>query len=211
MSRSLAWPGRTGVALVALFAVLPLSLPAQQQQGRGADPLSGWDVTQPRGKTREIDFTTSEGTWMAVDMSPDGRWIVFDLLGHIYRMPSTGGEAESLTQTSGMAINYQPRFSRDGRQIAFISDRRGQNNLWVMNADGSSPHAVFTDMNTTAAEPAWTPDSQYIIVRRAGGGATDVAPGAGGGSGLWMYHTKAWLVGSLHLPYRGAQTRAAGR
>ena len=44
----------------------------------------------PRGKTREIDFTTTEGTWMSVDLSPDATWIVFDLLGHIYRMPVAG-------------------------------------------------------------------------------------------------------------------------
>ncbi|GAB1343821.1 amidohydrolase family protein [Gemmatimonas sp.] len=143
-----------------------------------------WDVTQPRGTTRTINFTTTEGTWMSVDLSPDGAWVVFDLLGHIYRMPATGGTATVLTQNSGVALNMQPRISPDGRTIAFITDRRGQYNLWVMDADGGNPRAVFTDLNATAFEPAWTPDGRFIVVRKGGrGGGEGAAPG-----GLWMYH-----------------------
>ena len=163
-------------ALLVLTVAIPSA--AQQDTTRGRE----WDVTAARGQTREIDFTTSEGTWMAVDLSPDGRWLVFDLLGHIYRVSADGGEAQSLTQNSGVAINYQPRWSPDGRLIAFVTDRRGQNNLWIMNADGSNPRAVFTNRDVRAYEPAWTPDGQYIIVRREFTGR------GGGGNGLWMYH-----------------------
>ncbi len=106
-------------------------------------PAPEWDTTKARGQTRDIDFDTSEGTWMALDLSPDGKWIVFDLLGNIYRMPASGGKAEFLTQDSGIALNMQPSFSPDGKTIAFISDRKGQNNLWLMDADGKNPRAVF--------------------------------------------------------------------
>ncbi len=125
-----------------------------------------WDVTQPRGETREIDFVTSEGTWMSVDVSRDGRWLVFDLLAHIYRVPIAGGEAQCLTQGSGIAVNYHPRFSPDGRWIAFVSDRQGQQNLWIMEADGSNPRAVVVDDKVRISQPAWTPDGEYIVVRR---------------------------------------------
>ena len=64
----------------------------------------------PKGTPRTIDFTTTEGTLMSVDVLPDGKWIVFDLLGHIYRLPAGGGQAECLTQDSGIALNYHPRF-----------------------------------------------------------------------------------------------------
>jgi len=120
----------------------------------------------PRGKTRVIDFTVDEGTWMSLDLSPDGRWLVFDLLGAIYRLPIAGGEAENLTANSGIALNFHPRISPDGREIAFISDRGGQDNLWVMNADGSSPRLIFRDDNSRAAEPAWAPDGQTILITR---------------------------------------------
>ena len=152
--------------------------------GTLAQTTSAWDVTKPRGQTREIDFTTTEGTWMSVDLSPDGQWIVFDLLAHIYRMPAKGGQAESLTQNSGIAVNYHPRFSPDGKLIAFISDRGGQNNLWVMNADGSSPKPVFTDPAVCVAEPSWTTDGSAIIVRRQG---PSCHRGNAASAGLWKY------------------------
>jgi len=105
---------RTPLAL-ALFVAAPLAA----QPPAPATPAPTWDVTQARGKTRDVDFTTSDGTWMSVDISPDGAWIVFDLLGHIYRMSSSGGEATALTQNSGVALNFQPRISPDGRLILF--------------------------------------------------------------------------------------------
>ncbi|MSR02508.1 MAG: hypothetical protein EXR94_07180 [Gemmatimonadetes bacterium] len=149
-----------------------------------AQDKATWDVTQPRGKTRTIAFTTTEGTWMSVDQSPNGQWLAFDLLGHIYWMAATGGPATALTQGTGIAINTHPRISPDGKLIAFVSDRKGQNNLWVMNADGTEPRAVFTDNAVRVSMPAWTPDGQYIVVVRQGL-PTGGQPGSGG---LWMYH-----------------------
>src|SRR5689334_7395170 len=130
-------------AFASAVALVANRLPAQggQQGENAAGGRTQWDVTQPRGKTRDIDFTTSEGTWMSADLSPDRTWIAFDLLGHVYRMPAAGGQATVLTQNSGVALNFQPRISPDGKLIAFISDRRAQYGLWVMNADGSNPRA----------------------------------------------------------------------
>src|SRR5947209_12785114 len=165
---------------VLLLASLSLTM-AQQPAAKDA-----WDTTQTRGKTRNVSFTTDEGTWMSVDASPDGKWLLFDLLAHIYRVPAAGGEAECLTQASGAALNFHPRYSPDGKSIAFVSDRSGQNNLWIMNSDGSQPHAVFANKDVRVFEPAWTPDGEFVIVRRA-----NVANRAGGGAGLWMYHRMA--------------------
>ena len=127
---------------------------------------SSWDPTRARGKTRQIDFTATEGTWMFLDVTPDLRWIVFDLLGHVYRVPITGGNAECLTQDSGVAINMQPRVSPDGHSIAFISDRKGQNNLWVMDADGRNPRPVLLDSAVRLRAPEWTPDGRFILAER---------------------------------------------
>ena len=169
--------------LVAFTAAAASATPAAS----GAQPTrESWDVTEARGRTRDIDFSTTEGTWMSIDGTPDGQWVVFDLLAHIYRVPVAGGTAESLTQNSGVALNFQPRVSPDGRHIAFVSDRRGQNNLWIMNADGTAPRPVFIDPNIRVSEPAWSADGQYIFVRRQ-----SMAPpgeGAGSGGAIWMYH-----------------------
>jgi dipeptidyl aminopeptidase/acylaminoacyl peptidase len=142
----------------ALLILAPATLFAQE--------ADAWDVTAPRGVTRSIDFTIDEGTWMSVDIAADGSWLVFDLLGHIYRMPTSGGTATSLTQASGIAVNGQPRISPDGGTIAFISDRGGQPNLWLMDANGANVRPVFTDNTIRHAQPRWTPDGEYILVQR---------------------------------------------
>ncbi len=163
-----------------LLVSLAMAVQSPSSASGQAAPDSAWDVTRARGVTREISFTTDEGTWMSVDISPDGSWLVFDLLAHVYRVPVAGGEAVALTQNSGVAINYHPRISPDGSTIAFVSDRGGQNNLWLMDADGSNPRAVFESNDVRVWEPVWTPDGRFIVVRRQ-------RLGSGGGSGLWMY------------------------
>ena len=95
-----------------------------------------WDVSTPPGaEMRKIKIDVDEGTWMNVDVSPDGRTIAFDLLGDIYTMPITGGAPTRVAE--GLSFDMQPRFSPDGKKIAFTSDRGGGDNLWIMNADGS--------------------------------------------------------------------------
>lgn len=119
---------------------------------------------------------------MSVDISPDRQWLVFDLLGQIYRLPIGGGEAVCLTQNSGIAVNVHPRFSPDGKSIAFVSDRSGASNLWVMDADGGHPQLVVPD-SAAVAEPIWTADGKRLIVRRH-----DIREGTRISSSLWMYN-----------------------
>ncbi|MDT8340679.1 MAG: amidohydrolase family protein, partial [Longimicrobiales bacterium] len=172
-----------------LLPALLLSFPlAPGAAALAAQEPESWDVTATRGETREIDFTTEEGTWLSVDVSPDGTWMVFDLLGHVYRAPTDGSsDAVALTQESGAAMNYHPRISPDGATIAFISDRGGQDNLWLMDADGSDPRIVFRDRDSRASLPAWTPDGNYLLVTRRNVGAGGGGGGAGQ-NGIWMYH-----------------------
>ncbi len=177
---------RLSLTGASVFLVATAATSAAQAQ----QPDPDWDVTLARGETREIDFVTDEGTWMSVDVSPDGEWIVFDLLAHVYRVPVGGGEAESLTQNSGVAVNYHPRYSPDGRHIAFISDRGGQNNLWVMESDGSNPHQVQRSDDTRVTMPEWTADGQYILVAQGGG--------------IWMYHLEGGTGVELVSPDGGA-------
>lgn len=122
----------------------------------------------PLAPERTLRFTTDEGTWMSLDVSPDGQAIVFDLLGDLYRLPMTGGRAVRLS--SGMGFDGQPRFSPDGRTIVFVSDRSGSENLWLMDADGRNPRALTKTEKGQYVSPEWTPDGNFVVVSRSENG-----------------------------------------
>jgi len=163
----------------ALLAALLVAACGSAQAKDGDKPK--WDVNAPHGPTRKASFTVEEGTWMDLDVSPDGRTIVFDLLGDLYLLPIEGGTARRIT--SGPAWDVQPRFSPDGKEIAFTSDRGGGNNLWRMPANGGDPVAISNEDFRLLNNPAWTPDGQYVIGRKHFTGERSLGAGE-----LWMYH-----------------------
>ena len=121
----------------------------------------------PLETTRKAEFTATHASWMSLDVSPDGRTIVFDLLGDLYTLPITGGKATRLT--SGPAFDAQPRYSPDGRTVAFISDRSGGDNLWTMTVDQRDTTQVTMGNGSLYVSPEWSPDGNYLIVSRSGG------------------------------------------
>lgn len=165
------------IRLMALLATTLLAFPLAAQDGS----VDRWDVSEPPYDTYEASISVDRGTWMSVDVSPDGHEVVFDLLGDIYTMPIAGGEARALT--SGIAWNMQPRFSPDGRWIAFTSDRSGGDNIWVMSRDGSNPQQVSRETFRLLNGPAWTPDSEYIVARKHFTGTRSAGAGE-----MWLYH-----------------------
>jgi imidazolonepropionase-like amidohydrolase/Tol biopolymer transport system component len=143
-----------------------------------------WDVTAPAGPMSTVSFETSEGTWMNVDVSPDGRRLVFDLLGDLYTMPIEGsGNGLATRLTTGPAFEMQPRFSPDGKSIAYISDRGGLFNVWLANADGSNERQISKEQRWWINSPTWSPDGQYIYARRHFVGERSLGAGE-----IWMFH-----------------------
>jgi imidazolonepropionase-like amidohydrolase/Tol biopolymer transport system component len=140
-----------------------------------------WDVAAPPLTIRKVSIDVDEGTWMNVDVSPDGRTIAFDLLGDIYTMPITGGAPTRVA--AGLPFEMQPKFSPDGSKIAFTSDRGGGDNLWIMNRDGSDKRPVTKETFRLLNAPDWSPDGRYLIGRK------HFTTGRSLGTGeIWMYH-----------------------
>lgn len=146
------------------------------------DAPPAWQVNAPaKAPLEQVKIDVTEGTWMNVSVSPDGKQIVFDLLGDIYQMPIEGGEAKPLAQ--GIAWQMQPVYSPDGKYIAFTSDEDGGDNIWVMNADGTDPRPVTKETFRLLNSPAWSPDSQYLIGRKHFTGSRSLGAGE-----VWLYH-----------------------
>ncbi len=142
----------------------------------------GWDVNDPPGKYTETEFTVNEGTWMSLDVSPDGKEIVFDLLGDIYSMPISGGEAKLLR--GGLALEVQPRYSPDGTKISFTSDAGGGDNIWMMNKDGSNAKQITKESFRLLNNAVWMPNGNYIVARKHFTSTRSLGAGE-----IWMYHT----------------------
>jgi Tol biopolymer transport system component len=145
--------------LLALAATVAASTPGFAAAAPAAAAVSGLPMTP----ARRIAFDTDEGTWMSPALSPDGRTIAFDILGRLYLVDAAGGRARTLS--SGMAFESQPVFSPDGRWIAFLSDRSGAENLWIMRPDGTGARQVTKNEGPDEyVSPAWAPDGKSLYV-----------------------------------------------
>ena len=160
---------------VAILLVTCLSI-AQKEN-------TTWDVNKPGESFNYAThkFTTTQGTWMNLDVSPDGKTIVFDMLGDIYTMPIQGGNAKAIR--TGIAFEVQPRFSPDGKYISFTSDAGGGDNIWIMNTHGKEAKQITKESFRLLNNAVWTPDSKYLIARKHFTSSRSLGAGE-----LWQYH-----------------------
>ncbi len=178
------------VSLFTLLAFLfsPATADAKKKKKAKADQAEKekkdekWDISAPPGaEFYDVKIDVDEGTWLNLDVSPDGEHIVFDLLGDLYEMPFAGGDATAIR--SGLAWDMQPRYSPDGTRIAFTSDAGGGDNIWVMNRDGSDPKAVSDEDFRLLNDPVWSPDGEWIAARKHFTSRRSLGAGE-----IWLYH-----------------------
>ena len=173
-----------GAVTVAAVAAISQLGPAHARQEKQEKK---WDVAADLGPVSKLAFDTSEGTWMNLDVSPDGKRVVFDLLGDIYTMSIDGSpKPAALRLTSGPAFDMQPRFSPDGRRIALSSDRDGLWNIWTIDLEGKDWKQVSREKRWFVNSPTWSPDGEYVYARRH-----FVKERSLGAGEVWMYHAAA--------------------
>ncbi len=184
---------RSSLFLRCSACALLLTFGTSAQETQVTSESSIWDVNHPGGPTFDQIIDTREGTWMNVDVSPDGKSIAFDLLGDLYMMPIEGVSTEAkpnpvIQLTSGMAWDMQPRFSPDGKSIAFTSDRtgdqkKGGDNIWTLNLDTGDLTQITQESFRLLNNPAWSPDGDYLVARKHFTSRRSLGTGE-----IWMYH-----------------------
>ena len=170
---------KPNAAILTLCLLLPTLVWAE------APAKPKWHVDAPPGPATDVAIDTRTGTWMSVDIHPDGGRLVFDLLGDIYelRLSGKGASDEARPLTSGLAWDMQPRYSPDGKHVAFTSDRDGGDNIWRMASDGAKPTQVTHERFRLLNSPAWTPDGRFIVARKHFTSMRSLGAGE-----IWLYH-----------------------
>lgn len=180
---------RSAIVLAMLGFAAPLAAqqPAKDSVKKDTMPYTAF-ASLPLKPTRQVKFSTKEGTWMSVDVSPDGKTIAFDLMGDIYTMPIEGGKATQVTK--GIAYETHPRFSPDGKKILFTSDRSGSDNIWFIDTEKKDTVQLTKEATEDFPAAVWTPDGNYIIASKGrripklflyhkdGGGGTQLTDGS---------------------------------
>lgn len=163
----------------------PVEKPAEGETKAGEEAEKKeeekWDVNAAPGYTEEVTIDVTAGTWISVDVSPDGKEVVFDLLGDLYVVPIGGGEARALTDD--IAWQEQPRYSPDGKRIAFTSDQGGGDNVWTIGRDGKDPKQISKESFRLLNSPDWAPDGEFLVARKH-----FTSQRSAGAGEMWLYH-----------------------
>ncbi|MCA6074906.1 amidohydrolase family protein [Fulvivirga sedimenti] len=161
--------------LLLVLTFLCASISYSQEK---SDSIQKSNEDLPLEPGREFSISTNQGSWLSLDIHPDGTQVVFDFLGDLYLLPFSGGSAEQLT--SGMQFDSQPRFSPDGKKVVFTSDKSGGENIWIIDLETREDKAVTNGNTNRYQSPEWSPDGQYILASKAGFRSGTLK--------LWMYH-----------------------
>lgn len=155
-------------SLLSILMLVSIVSFAQEEKKAEADTTKEKKATKelPLEPERQIRLKTNEGTWISLDVSPDGKTILFDMMGDIYKLPIAGGKAEQVT--SGMAFDTHPRYSPDGKSMVFTSDKSGSENIWTLDLTDAEaePKQITKDADKYYQAAEWSPDGDYIIAAK---------------------------------------------
>lgn len=150
---------RSAITMILLLSASFLL--AQETNEKKADSTKKATKELPLEPERKVSFTTKQGTWISLDVHPDGKTIIFDMMGDIYTLPISGGKATRLTE--GMPYDVHPRYSPDGKSVVFISDKSGSDNIWTLDLATKEYKQLTKDKDKYHVSADWSPDGEYIV------------------------------------------------
>ena len=148
-------------------AIVSFTAPAvfgQEKKTAKVDPSPAGPIAASQADGwRTIQFETTQVTAPDVAVTPDGEWLIFTMLGKLFRLPVKGGEAEQLT--FGPYYDNDPAISPDGKLVAFQSDRdSSEGNIFVLTLATKEIRQITRE--SWADRPAWSPDGQSLVYLR---------------------------------------------
>lgn len=150
--------------------------PASDSTGRIVYELNGelsvYDAATGKSRRVAIDVPTdgvarrprrvsAAGNIEDYALSPQGRRAVFSARGDVFSVPAEKGPTRNLTKSSD-AHDRLPAWSPDGRKIAFVSDRSGEEQVYVVDQAGGVPEQLTEGVRGRLYRLAWSPDSKRI-------------------------------------------------
>lgn len=166
--------------LILLFVAFThpiISNGQDQEETADADSIKKEKKELPLEAGRNFEFDLTEGSWISLDVSADGKTIVFDFLGDLYTLPIAGGNAIQIT--SGFPFDSQPRFSPDSKKVVYISDESGGENVWVYDLETEEKKQMTKGNDNPYQSPDWSPDGNYLIASKQSGRNLHK---------IWLYH-----------------------
>lgn len=163
MTKLKNWITLAGILTCILFSTFTF---AQEKEDVKKDSTKTEKTNKglPLEASRTFRLQTDEGTWMSLDISPDGKTIAFDMMGDLYLLPAGGGKAERITK--GLAYDTHPKFSPDGKTIAYTSDEDGAENVWLIDLETKEKTQITKDKTNNFQSVEWSPDGNYLVAAK---------------------------------------------
>jgi tricorn protease len=115
---------------------------------------------QPSGRAGLINVSKNVNTF---EISPDGKRALFEARGELFTVPAKDGPTRNLTNSPGVH-ERNPKWSPDGKTIAYVGDASGEDEIYVAPADGSGkPTQLTSDADTYRYALLWSPDGKKIL------------------------------------------------